>query len=176
MRAVCFYRLRNPESRRIEAAYGWIKENDSLPACYWVSVDSNPYQFFNSLEEAQAYFEACVTFLNTSINGGGHMPKQPDTFLSFAQVAELTNLSEKTLRNGGGGTKDIPRVRLGRRVMFSRITIENWIAARRTEAERKNAQEIARLTELIAEKRRSRAVLQRTLTTILNGGRYEEGK
>lgn len=176
MRAVCFSRIINPKSRRVEAAYGWIQEAESLPACFWVSTDLTPYVFFKTLEDAEAYFEASVKFLTTSINGGGAMPKPIDTFLSFAEVARLTNLSEKTIRNGGAGTKDIPRIRLGRRVMFSRITVENWITARRTEAERKKAQEVARLTELIADKRRRRASLQATLTTILNGGRYEERK
>lgn len=60
-------------------------------------------------------------------------------FLSFKEVAELIGLGVGTLRNGKCETSEIPRVRIGRRVMFAESAVEAWMARKTREAEdRKN--------------------------------------
>lgn len=100
------------------------------------------------------------------------MPK-PDRFLSFAQVAEMICLSVKTIRNGGGGTKDLPRVRLGRRVMFSQRAVEAWMAAKAREGARRRVNPREVVADILSDKRGRRAAVNQTLTTIINGGRYK---
>jgi predicted DNA-binding transcriptional regulator AlpA len=64
---------------------------------------------------------------------------KPDKFLSFAEVAEMIGLSKGTVQNGEGGTRDLPRIKLGGRVLFSLRAVELWMAAKAREAERRKA-------------------------------------
>jgi predicted DNA-binding transcriptional regulator AlpA len=70
------------------------------------------------------------------------MPR--DKLLTFAEAAKELNLGESTLRHGKCGLDEIPRARVGRRVMFSEAAIQAWIARKVREAEellRKQRQE-----------------------------------
>lgn len=99
--------------------------------------------------------------------------KQPDRFLSFAEVAELIGLKTKTIRNGECGTRDIPRIKLGGRVLFSFNAVQRWMERKVREAEESKARQECAVIDLLSERRRRRRAIQNTLTTIINGGRYK---
>jgi len=102
------------------------------------------------------------------------MPSKPtpDRFLSFAEVAEMIGLNEGTVRNGECGTSEIPRIKLGSRVVFSFNAVQAWMAAKAEEAEQSKARSQSAVVDLLAEKGRRRRAIENTLTTIINGGRY----
>lgn len=60
MRALCYERLRDPETCKVVAAYGWLSEREFLPGKYWVSIKSDPYRFFQSREAAKEFYEAMI--------------------------------------------------------------------------------------------------------------------
>lgn len=94
--------------------------------------------------------------------------KQPDRFLSYAQVAEMLGLSEGTVRNGGAGTDELPRVRLGDRVVFSATAVEEWMAVRTraAEAERRSAR------DCLADRADRQRAIQEILQAVERGARY----
>jgi len=98
--------------------------------------------------------------------------KQPDRFLSFAEVAEMIGLKTKTVRNGECGTRDIPRIKLGGRVVFSFNAVQRWMERKVREAEENRRRSEMAVIDLLAEKRGRRRAIENTLTTIINGGRY----
>lgn len=57
MRACCFERFVDPNTRRPLAAYGWLRERQGHAGKFWVSIESNPYKFFRTREAARAYYE-----------------------------------------------------------------------------------------------------------------------
>ena len=59
----------------------------------------------------------------------------PDHFLNYSQVAELLGLEVETLKKGKAGTRDIPRIKLGSRVLFSFNAVQRWMAAQARKAE-----------------------------------------
>jgi len=97
-----------------------------------------------------------------------------DRLLKSEHVAEMLLLPTKTIRNGGAGTKEIPRVKLGRLVRFSEKAVLDWIQSKLGEDAREKAQARLKIATLLAEKRKHRASLQKTLTSILNGAKYEK--
>lgn len=92
------------------------------------------------------------------------MPSKPDRRLSFGQVAAKLGLAEGTLRNGGCGTRTIPRLRLGRRVVFSEKTVDAWIINRDKNAKEERRRAEARAANLELERRRRRKIIRDTLT------------
>jgi predicted DNA-binding transcriptional regulator AlpA len=64
------------------------------------------------------------------------MPK--DKLLTVAEAAAELNFGKSTLRDGKCGLDQIPRVRVGRRLMFSEAAIQAWIARKAREAEQLN--------------------------------------
>lgn len=81
---------------------------------------------------------------------------QPDRFLNFKEVAAMIGLSEKTIRNGECGTREIPRIKLGGRVVFSFNAVQAWMARKvREAAESKSRQERAVLDMLAKVGRRA---------------------
>lgn len=98
----------------------------------------------------------------------------PDRFLNFAQVAEMIGIKEGTLRNGECRTSDIPRIKLGSRVLFSFNAVQAWMTRKAREAEESKRQQRLAVIDLMAEKRRRKKLINDTLTTIINGGRYSK--
>jgi len=92
-----------------------------------------------------------------------------DRFLSFAQVAELIGLKVGTLRNGEGGTADIPRMKIGGRVLFSERAVQQWMARKAREAEEKRANVRNLLDERLNARRRREA--QRAVLSLVKGRR-----
>lgn len=103
------------------------------------------------------------------------MPSKPtpDRFLNFAQVAELIGLDVHTVKKGRCETGSIPRIKLGGRVLFSFNAVQHWMAVQAKKAEETQSQSKLAVIDLLAEKRRRRRVVENTLTTIINGGRYK---
>lgn len=99
----------------------------------------------------------------------------PDRFLNYTEVAELIGLPVKTLRNREAGTKDIPRIKLGRRVVFSFNAVQAWMRQKAREAEEAQRRAKTTVIDLLAEKRQRswKKDVEDTLTTIINGGRYK---
>jgi len=97
---------------------------------------------------------------------------QPDRFLNFAQVAEMIGVKEWTLRTGKCGTKDIPRIKLGSRVLFSFNAVQQWMANKAREAEQEQRRREMAVRDLLADKAARQRAVEDTLRTILNGGRY----
>lgn len=58
------------------------------------------------------------------------MHSKPDRFLSIAQVAEMTGLKVGTIYNGHAGTSELPKIKLGSRVVFSLEAVEKWMTDR----------------------------------------------
>ena len=102
------------------------------------------------------------------------MPSKPipDRFLSFAEVAELLGLHETTIRSGEAGTSEIPRIKLGSRVLFSFNAVQSWMAAKAREAEQSKLRSQMAVHNVMAGKSERRRAVQNTLLTIINGGRY----
>lgn len=98
---------------------------------------------------------------------------QPDRFLNYAEVAELIGLKVETVKKGKAGTNEIPRIKLGDRVLFSFNSVQSWMARKAREAEEaKRRQELA-VIDMLSERRRRKKLIKDTITTIVNGGRYE---
>lgn len=97
----------------------------------------------------------------------------PDKFLNYAEVAELIGLHVYTVKKGLCGTKDIPRIRLGGRVLFSFNAVQSWMAAKAREAEEAK-QHRDNVVDLMASKIERQRAVSDTLTTIINQnrGRY----
>jgi hypothetical protein len=61
--------------------------------------------------------------------------KQPDRFITYVELAELLCLHVATVKKGECGTDSIPRIRLGKRVLFSFNAVQSWMAGKAREAE-----------------------------------------
>lgn len=103
------------------------------------------------------------------------MPSKPipDRFLNFKEVAEMIGLDVHTVKKGRCQTNEIPRIKLGGRVLFSFNAVQQWMAAKAREAEERKNQSKMAVIDLLSEKSRRRQVIENTLTTIINGGRYK---
>src|SRR5262249_51370606 len=97
----------------------------------------------------------------------------PDRFLSFAEVADLIGLDVHTLKKGRCGTGDIPRIRLGARVLFSLNAVQRWMERKAREAEEHKRRQEIMVVAFIAERRRGQKVVTDSYTTFVNGGRYQ---
>jgi len=102
------------------------------------------------------------------------MPSKPtpDRFLKYAQVAEMLGLEVETLKKGKAGTRDIPRIKLGSRVLFSFNAVQQWMAGKAREAEEGKHRQETVVADLLVEKRRRQIAVENTLKTIINGGKY----
>src|SRR6266540_2388264 len=102
------------------------------------------------------------------------MPSKPmpDHFLNYSQVAELLGLEVETLKKGKAGTRDIPRIKLGSRVLFSFNAVQRWMAAQARKAEEDRRRRETVVIDLLVEKRRRQIAVENTLKTIINGGKY----
>jgi predicted DNA-binding transcriptional regulator AlpA len=104
------------------------------------------------------------------------MSPTPDRFLSFAEVAEMLGLKVSTVRDGKRETNKLLRIKLGGRVVFSLNNVQEWMKwqARKAEEEKRRQEIMAeyRATEKETEKKRRQMAVERTLQTIINGGRY----
>lgn len=56
--------------------------------------------------------------------------RKNEKLITIEQVAELTGLAVKTIRARAAGTRDLLRVRMGRRTMFSASQVQEWINKR----------------------------------------------
>lgn len=102
------------------------------------------------------------------------MPSRtPDKFLNFKEVAAMIGLAWTSIRDGKAGTKDLPRIKLGGRVLFSFNAIQEWMAAKARKAEEDQHRSRLSVIDLVAEKRSRRQAVEHTLKTIINGGRYK---
>ena len=79
----------------------------------------------------------------------------PDCFLSFAEVAEIIGLAEKSIRHGEAGTDELLRIKLGKRVVFSFNDVQAWISRRINQAHEERQREAAVAGQL-AEKKAER--------------------
>lgn len=100
------------------------------------------------------------------------MPSKPvpDRFLNYAQVAQLLGLEVETLKKGKAGTRDIPRIKLGSRVLFSFNAVQKWMERKAREAERDQLRQEMVVIDMLAEKRRRQIAVEKTMKTIINGG------
>ncbi len=103
------------------------------------------------------------------------MPSKPipDRFLSYAEVAEMIGLSVKTLRNREAGTKDIPRIKHGSRVLFSFNAVQAWMAQKVRAAEEAQRKSQTAVIDMVSERRRRKQMIEDTITTIANGGTFK---
>ena len=103
------------------------------------------------------------------------MPSKPspDRFLNFKEVAELIGLAVKTVRNGECGTSEIPRIKLGGRVLFSFNAVQSWMATKAREAEESRSRSKSAVADLLGDKQRRQRAVEKTLLTIINGGKYQ---
>lgn len=79
----------------------------------------------------------------------------PDRFLSFAEVAEMIGLAVETVKKGKAQTNELPRVKLGSRVVFSLNAVQAWIARKAEEAQADQRRERSTVIDLF-DRRRSR--------------------
>jgi excisionase family DNA binding protein len=94
--------------------------------------------------------------------------KPPDRFITYAELAELLSLNITTVTKGELGTDQIPRIRLGRRVLFSFNQVQEWMAARVREAEEAQRQSERAVVDLMSEKRRQRRLIDDAVKTTAN--------
>jgi predicted DNA-binding transcriptional regulator AlpA len=59
------------------------------------------------------------------------MTDKPDRFISIAEVAEMLGIPVKELALYKTKTRDLPRIKLGSRVVFSLKAVEKWIEERK---------------------------------------------
>lgn len=98
--------------------------------------------------------------------------KTPDHFLNIKQVAEMIGVSWTTIRDGKCGTSEIPRIKIGRRVLFSFNAVQQWMSRKVEEAREAQAKQKAVVRNLLADKDQIRAEINKTYLTIINGGKY----
>lgn len=72
----------------------------------------------------------------------------------------MIGLDEGTVRNGECGTKDIPRIKLGRRVVFSLNAVQRWMARKAEEAEADQHREHSIVIDLFADQRSERRYIR----------------
>lgn len=98
---------------------------------------------------------------------------QPDRFLNYQELADLIGLNIYTVKKGLCGTKDIPRVRLGGRVLFSFLAVQKWMAQKAREAEEAK-QRGDNVIDLMSSKIERQRAVDKTLVSIINQkrGRY----
>lgn len=82
--------------------------------------------------------------------------KTPDRFLNFKEVAEMIGISWTTIRDGKAGTKEIPRIKLGGRVLFSFNAVQRWMERKAREAEERAARQEMAVIDLLSERQRRR--------------------
>jgi hypothetical protein len=80
----------------------------------------------------------------------------PDRFITYAELAQLLSLHVTTVKKGECGTDQIPRIRLGRRVLFSFNAVQSWMAARAREAEENKRRSEMAMTNLLNFSQRRR--------------------
>ena len=102
------------------------------------------------------------------------MPSKPtpDHFLNIKQVADLIGVSWTTIRDGKCGTGEIPRIKIGRRVLFSFNAVQAWMSRKVEEARQDQERQKATVRNLLAGKDQIRAEINKTYLTIINGGKY----
>lgn len=102
------------------------------------------------------------------------MPSKPtpDRFLNYSEVAAMIGLHWTTIRDGKCGTKDIPRIKLGGRVLFSFNAVQKWMERKVREAEREQSRQEMVVIDMLTEKRRRQIAVENTLKTIISGGKY----
>jgi hypothetical protein len=94
----------------------------------------------------------------------------PDCLLSFAEVAEIIGLDEKTVRNSECGTDELLRIKLGARTLFSFNDVQAWITQRidQARAERRRAViEAANIAQKKAEKLRRKQFMKDTVLRLI---------
>lgn len=93
------------------------------------------------------------------------MPK--DSFLSYSELARLLGLGLSTVRNGQCGTSEIPRLRLGGRVVFSLKAVEAWMSRRSVQAEAADKARILKIDQATLRKKRRRREVSGAIDSIL---------
>lgn len=102
------------------------------------------------------------------------MPSKPapDRFLNYQEVAAMIGLQIATVKKGKCGTREIPRIKLGGRVLFSFNAVQAWMARKVEEAREEKSRQKAAVRRLMADKDQIRQGINDTYLTIINGGRY----
>jgi len=101
-------------------------------------------------------------------------PTKPDRFLSIAEAAQMLGLGVGTLRNGQCETDQIPRIRMGRRIVFSQAVLEALMARKIKEANERKAAQRNIETQQLSDKRRKQRVVRQSLLRIVNGERMKK--
>lgn len=104
------------------------------------------------------------------------MPSKPapDRFLNYAQVAEMIGLAVKTVRNGECETHEIPRIKLGGRVLFSFNEVQAWMSRKAEEAREAQSKQKAVVRNLLASKDQIREAVNKTYLTLVNQRRHSK--
>lgn len=100
------------------------------------------------------------------------MPSKPspDRFLNYLEVAAMIGLQIATVKKGKCGTSEIPRIKLGGRVLFSFNAVQKWMERKAREAEREQSCQEMVVIDMLTEKRRRQIAVEKTMKTIINGG------
>jgi len=61
------------------------------------------------------------------------MKTQAGDLLTVRDLSKLIGLSVSTIREGGGGTRDLPYHKLGGAVRYRRSDVERWLESKRHE-------------------------------------------
>jgi len=64
---------------------------------------------------------------------------QKDRFLTIVELSEMIALPKGTIYNGDAETDQLPRIKVGGRLMFSERAVSAWMARKVREAEEKQA-------------------------------------
>ena len=58
------------------------------------------------------------------------MRTQAGDLMTIADLAKLTGLAIHTIRAGGGGTRDLPFLKLGGAIRYRRQDVEHWLESK----------------------------------------------
>jgi hypothetical protein len=54
----------------------------------------------------------------------------PTTFLTRAEAAKILRVSEESLRKGKSGTRTVPKIKMGRKYVYSLRQLDEWMRSR----------------------------------------------
>lgn len=84
----------------------------------------------------------------------------------------MIGLEVETVKKGKAGTNDLPRIKLGSRVLFSLHAVQRWMERKAREAEEEKRRQEMAVIDLVAEKKRRQKLVRDAYTNIINGGSY----
>lgn len=101
------------------------------------------------------------------------MPSKPtpDKFLNIKEVAVLIGLDWTTIRDGKCETKEIPRIKLGGRLLFSLNAVQEWMAAKAKKAEQDQSREQTAVIDLFSRSQGERRFIRGAVESLVRDER-----